>query len=102
MEFLRNLKPGPRLALLTAVFAAVTVLSGWRTFLTLQYKVAGPVYSQIVRSKDLLADVLPPPANIIESCLAALVEQSAAAAVGMRTRAEGLLREVGNLTLPAA
>jgi methyl-accepting chemotaxis protein WspA len=32
-------------------------------------KVNGPVYSRIVQSKDLVADVLPPPAYIIESYL---------------------------------
>ena len=36
-----------------------------------QLKVGGPVYQDIVRGKDLIADVLPPPAYLIESYLEA-------------------------------
>ena len=32
-------------------------------------KINGPAYSEIIRNKDLVADVLPPPAYIVEACL---------------------------------
>lgn len=35
-------------------------------------KVHGPLYQQIVQGKDLIADVLPPPAYVIESYLLVL------------------------------
>ena len=42
----------------------------WASFTTLnELKVTGPVYASIVRDKDLLADILPPPAYILESYL---------------------------------
>lgn len=47
------------------LFGAVAV----QTFNRLQ--VSGPVYTDIVRGKDLIADILPPPAYIIESYLVA-------------------------------
>ncbi len=79
MDFLRNIRLAPRLALLTAVFSAGAILSGLWTFVTLnEYKVTGPVYAQIMRNQDLLADVLPPPEYIIESYLVARELQSAA------------------------
>lgn len=34
-----------------------------------QVKITGPLYAQIVQGKDLLADILPPPAYILESYL---------------------------------
>ena len=45
---------------------------GW-SFRTLDpLKVNGPLYQRIVQSKDLIADVLPPPEYIIESYLVSL------------------------------
>ena len=64
-----------RLAILVAV-----VVAGFAGFAILAYgvlnevKVSGPVYSQIVRGKDLVADVLPPPEYIIEAYLTAFEE----------------------------
>ncbi len=59
-----------RLFALTAIgvlaMASQAVLN-WST--VNQVKVGGDMYSNIIRDKDLLADILPPPAYIIESCL---------------------------------
>ncbi len=38
-----------------------------------QVKVKGPIYQEIVRGKDLIADILPPPEYIIESYLTAIL-----------------------------
>lgn len=49
------------------------VLFGLMTYQTLAtLKVNGPIYQQIVQGKDLVADILPPPAYIIESYLVTL------------------------------
>lgn len=40
------------------------------SFVTLQtLRVNGPVYGEVVRGKDLIADILPPPAYVIEAYL---------------------------------
>ena len=65
-------------ARLTTMMAVVVI--GFVCFAVLAYsvlgrvKVNGPVYSHIVRGKDLVADVLPPPEYIIESYLIAFQE----------------------------
>ncbi|MBK8185924.1 MAG: methyl-accepting chemotaxis protein [Cellvibrio sp.] len=46
------------------------LLFGWLTFSKLnQLSVEGPLFRQIVLGKDLIADILPPPAYVIESQL---------------------------------
>ena len=68
--FLSNLTIRVRLAILISVFAV-----GFTSFTFLAYKtlnrvkVNGPVYAQIIQTKDLVADVLPPPEYIVESYL---------------------------------
>jgi methyl-accepting chemotaxis protein len=66
----QNFRIGTKLTALVTIsivgffgFAAV----GYRTLNTV--KVGGPVYTDIVTGKDLIADVLPPPAYIIEAFL---------------------------------
>ena len=62
-----------KLALTSGVFILSFALYGGWSFKTLsEIKVSGPVYQKIVQSKDLIADILPPPAYIIESYLTAL------------------------------
>ncbi|MFY2764171.1 methyl-accepting chemotaxis protein [Arenimonas sp. MALMAid1274] len=62
-----------RLSLLVAVFAGLFLVFGFTTWRTLeQVRVKGPIYTEIVLGKDLIADVLPPPAYIIESYLLTL------------------------------
>lgn len=46
------------------------VVYGWATYRAIQkLKVNGPIYTQIVLGKDLVADILPPPDYIVESYL---------------------------------
>jgi methyl-accepting chemotaxis protein WspA len=64
-----------RLTFLVAIFALLFLVFGFTTWRTLeQVRVKGPIYSEIILGKDLIADVLPPPAYIIESYLLVLQE----------------------------
>ena len=73
MNILRRLPLPYRLFLLTAIFAAGFLAYGNWSFRTLdQLKVNGPMYAEIVASKDVIADALPPPLFIIESYLTCL------------------------------
>jgi methyl-accepting chemotaxis protein WspA len=69
----RNLGIDKKLMLLLGSFAlaffAFAYVS-WRTIETV--RVNGPLYGSIVEGKDLVADILPPPAYIIESHLLSL------------------------------
>lgn len=59
-----------KLYILTTVFAVGLISYGvWTNHTLNEAKVHGPYYEEIVQSKDLLADILPPPAYIIESYL---------------------------------
>ena len=70
---LTNLKIRTRFMLLLVLFFAGFLLYGGWSFKTLdELKVNGPLYQRIVQSKDLVADVLPPPEYIIESYLVSL------------------------------
>ncbi len=70
---LTNLSLNRTLLLLLGSFSLVFfafALVSWRTIETV--RVNGPLYSKIVEGKDLVADILPPPAYIIESHLLTL------------------------------
>jgi methyl-accepting chemotaxis protein len=70
---LNHLKIRTRFLLLLALFLTGFLLYGGWSFRTLDaLKVNGPLYQRIVQSKDLIADVLPPPKYIIESYLVSL------------------------------
>jgi methyl-accepting chemotaxis protein len=70
MESLRKLKLSRRLATLVAIFLTGMAVYGFWSFKTLnELKVNGPLYHRVIQSKDLIADVLPPPAYILESYL---------------------------------
>lgn len=70
MQFINNLSLTKKLLLLAAVFAVGFLSFGAVAMRTLDtVKVNGPNYHEIVQNKDLLADVLPPPAYIVEPCL---------------------------------
>ncbi len=62
-------------ALFTALVGTLVlgfVLYGTVSWFTLdRLRVNGPIYKEVVRSKDLIADILPPPAYIIEANLIA-------------------------------
>jgi PAS domain S-box-containing protein len=95
MKLLRTLKLSYRLSILIGVFAAgFLVYAGW-SFKTLdELKVNGPLYRDIVASKDIIADTLPPPLYIIESYLVAL-QMAAADADPARLQAlEARLRQL--------
>ncbi|MBB4955155.1 methyl-accepting chemotaxis protein [Agrobacterium vitis] len=51
--------------IILAIGIVVTLATGMKTLQRL--KVNGPVYTQIIDSKDLIADILPPPLYLIES-----------------------------------
>jgi len=59
-----------KLMMLLAIFIVGYTIFGLISFSTLnELRIHGNLYSQIVMSKDLIADVLPPPGYIIESYL---------------------------------
>jgi len=70
------------LLILAVIGLSLTFLIGLRAISLV--KVNGPIYKDIVQSKDLIADILPPPEYIIESYLVVLqlIEETDAAKVG--------------------
>jgi methyl-accepting chemotaxis protein len=76
---LSSLRISTRFIALIGIFILGSGLYGAWSFKTLnQLKVNGPVYQQIVQSKDLIADILPPPEYIIESYLVSFQLHAAA------------------------
>ncbi|MEJ2344021.1 MAG: methyl-accepting chemotaxis protein [Gammaproteobacteria bacterium] len=72
---------GQRFAVLIGIFALGFVIFGVLSFRTVNtVKVNGELYNNIVRDKDLVADILPPPEYIIEPYLVAQQAYRAAAA----------------------
>jgi methyl-accepting chemotaxis protein WspA len=70
---IRNLGVKKGLFLLFSVFALVFSAFAFVTWQTIEtVRVNGPVYGAIVEGKDLVADILPPPAYIIETHLLSL------------------------------
>ncbi len=68
-----NLSIGKKLIVAFLFIATVFILFGIFTLDTInKIKVSGPIYHQIISKKDLVADILPPPAYIIESYLCAM------------------------------
>jgi methyl-accepting chemotaxis protein len=71
MSFL-NLKIRGRLYVFGAALAVGVVVAATIGVLSFnQVRVGGPVYEQIVQGKDFVADILPPPAYVIEAYLEA-------------------------------
>jgi len=67
---LANLKISTRFMVLISIFVLGSAFYGAWSFKTLnEVKVNGPLYHRIVQSKDLIADILPPPEYILESYL---------------------------------
>ncbi len=59
-----------KMASLVLIFALAFIGFWWSSAKTLaQLKINGPVYQDIVKGKDLVADILPPPEYIIEAYL---------------------------------
>lgn len=65
-----KIKTSSKIASALLLLGCLTML-GTTYFALRTLKVGGPIYSQVVLGKDLLADVLPPPEYIIESYLEA-------------------------------
>jgi hypothetical protein len=62
-----------QLALLVAVFVLGFALFGGVAAAVLQrVRVNGPLYTEVVQGKDIIADVLPPPEYILETYLVVL------------------------------
>jgi len=70
MNLFTNISIGKKLILLLAVFIIGYTAFGSVALKTLDdLRIEGKLYNQIIMSKDLIADVLPPPGYIIESYL---------------------------------
>lgn len=70
MGMIRRLRIRTQFTLLTVVFALGFLAFAGVALQTLRVvRVNGPHYAQIVQNKDLLADVLPPPAYVVEAYL---------------------------------
>ena len=55
---------------LAAIFASVLLVFGlYSAYTRSRVQVGGPYYGQIIQTKDLVADILPPPAYILEAYL---------------------------------
>ena len=72
MDLLKNRSVAQKLSLLVAFFGIGLITLGGIAYVSLdRVKVNGPLYSEIVQGKDLVADILPPPAYILETYLVA-------------------------------
>jgi PAS domain S-box-containing protein len=70
LSFFTNMKIKGKLFLLLSAFVSGFVIFGLVSYFTIDtVKVHGRHYDRIVQNKDLLADVLPPPAFIVEAYL---------------------------------
>lgn len=94
---LRNIRSQAKVALLAAVFLLSFSLYGIYCIETVnEVKVNGPIFRDIERSQDLIADVLPPPEYLVETVLIAyqlLDEGSAGEIAKLGDRAESLRSE---------
>lgn len=72
MSKLRDLSMNAKLLLLAGVFGTGFLIFGTLAFSTLSaVKFEGPLFNKIAADKNLMADILPPPAFIVESALVA-------------------------------
>ncbi|MEM0926896.1 MAG: methyl-accepting chemotaxis protein, partial [Planctomycetota bacterium] len=70
---MKNITVSTKLYILTGVFALAFIgFALWNKSTLNTAKVHGPYYKDIVQSKDLIADILPPPNYIVESYMLAL------------------------------
>lgn len=83
-----------KLVLLFVLFSAGMVLYALFSFKTInEVKITGATYNTIIRNKDLVADILPPPSYIIESYLT-VYQLSAAENVFKRNELESYFHEL--------
>lgn len=70
MDWLKNLSMFGKLKLIIFVFSTGIILVAYNFYTTTELlRVNGEIYNEIAKSKDLIADILPPPHYIIESYL---------------------------------
>ncbi|HLP83959.1 MAG TPA: methyl-accepting chemotaxis protein [Phycisphaerales bacterium] len=78
MNLLNNIRLSKKLALLVGVPVLGLAFFAGTAFTTLEkVRVQGPIYNQIVQGKDLIADILPPPAYIVETHMEVLAMSGA-------------------------
>lgn len=88
MRFLKNAKMATKLYMLLMCFIVGYVSFGIVAKDTLDtLRIQGPIYNEIIQSKDVVADILPPPEYIIESYLVAFQASEAADAPRVREMA---------------
>lgn len=74
---LQHLKVRSKLILMMVIVALGLIISGFVSYLLIQkIRIGGTYYNELLQSKDLVADILPPPIFIIESYLLAFQEAS--------------------------
>jgi methyl-accepting chemotaxis protein len=67
---MKNLKISGKLIMLVSIFGVGIAIMYLFSFLSInRVKVNGPIYKNIINGKDIIADILPPPAYIIEAYL---------------------------------
>ena len=70
MFSIRNLRIGNKLTILILIGTIGLLSLGGYAYYTLEIvKVNGPIYQELARDQELVADVLPPPSNILEAYL---------------------------------
>ncbi|HSN13460.1 MAG TPA: hypothetical protein VLT61_02440, partial [Anaeromyxobacteraceae bacterium] len=99
MARLKDIGVAARLYLLVTVFVAGFAAFGLVFEDTLRtLEIQGPIYRRIIEGKDLVADILPPPAYVIESYLVVLQasnEADPSRIAALRARFDALRREYG-------
>jgi hypothetical protein len=80
------------LGLVGIAFVGLLAFGATTMFTLRAVKVNGPLYAQIVAGKDLIADILPPPAYIIESKLTVLEMLTTDEANRLRTLEQRMTR----------
>jgi methyl-accepting chemotaxis protein len=100
MNWLNNLKIRNKMLLLGGILCIGIILIGWVAYRTVEsVRVNGLLYMEIVRAKDLVADILPPPEYLVESFLVALrmtVEKNPAELERLISRSASLQKEYEN------
>lgn len=72
---LKNLRIRAQILLLITVLTTGLFLYGIISYFTIEkIRIEGPYYKEIIKAKDLIADILPPPAYIIEAYLLSFQE----------------------------
>ncbi len=73
MKILDTLKISSKLNILVSIIISSIIFLVIVQFIILNYiRIKGPIYNDIVRNKDLIADILPPPEYILETYLVVL------------------------------